>query len=191
MIQIDKTIVSFDVLEKKFECDLSKCKGACCVLGDSGAPLEENEAEILDSIYNKVKPYLRPEGIASIEKQGSWVIDNDGDMVTPLIDGKECAYVVFENEIAFCGIERAWFDKKIKFRKPVSCHLYPVRVKKFDKFEAVNYHEWNICSDALTLGNKNSQSLFVFLKDSLIRRFGIEWYNELTAASELMKTIKR
>ena len=187
MLQIDNAIVSFDVLEKKFECDLSKCKGACCILGDSGAPVDEAEAELLDKLYNKVKPYLRKEGIEAIDKQGTWTIDDDGDMVTPLIDGKECAYVVFENDVALCGIEKAYFDKKIKFRKPISCHLYPIRTKKYSSFEAVNYNQWDICRDARDLGIINNTPLFVFLKDSLIRKFGKKWYNELTIAKNMLE----
>ncbi len=187
MIQIDKTIVSFEVLKKKFECNLSKCKGACCILGDSGAPLEESETEILDKIFTKIKPYLRKEGIESIEKQGTWVIDSDGDMVTPLIEGKECAYVVFDGDIALCGIEKAWFDKKIKFRKPISCHLYPVRVKKYAEFDAVNYNEWDICKDAVIQGEKNNSELYLYLKEPLVRKFGKKWYEELTIAKKLLE----
>src|SRR5688572_20458776 len=120
MIIIEDILVSDDVLQKKFVCDLNACKGACCVEGDSGAPLEDEETGILDDIYEEVKPYLRKEGIAAIEKQGKYLIDSDGDMVTPLVNKKECAYAIFEKGTALCGIEKAYLDGKISFKKPIS-----------------------------------------------------------------------
>ena len=188
MLQIDDTIISGDIFEKKFKCDLEKCKGRCCVYGDSGAPLEEEEAEILNEIYPIIEPYMRPEGIQAIQEIGTSMIDKDGDLVTPLIQGKECAYTQAKNGIYLCAIEAAFFDKKIRFRKPISCHLFPVRTKKFKDFTAVNYEKWNICKDAWELGSKENLPVFIFLKESLIRKFGKSWFKKLSiAAKELHK----
>lgn len=179
MFQVGNTIISRDVLEEYFLCDLKACKGACCVEGDAGAPLEESETKLLDDLFDKIKPYLRPEGIQAIEEQGTSVLDVDGDYVTPLVKGKECAYVVFENGITKCGIEKAYLDGKIDYQKPISCHLYPIRVTKYQNFEAVNYHEWPICKAAKICGSKEKVKMYVFLKDPLIRKYGKEWYDEL------------
>lgn len=189
MLQIDKAVLSFDILEKKFACDLKKCKGACCVLGDSGAPLEEHEVETLRELFPTIKPFLREEGIAAIEKQGTSVVDSDGDFVTPLIDQKECAYVVFEHGIAKCGIEKAFFSNAITFRKPISCHLYPIRITKYSDFEALNYHRWEVCKPAETLGKKENTPIHIYLAESLTRKYGKEWYDQLRiAAQELTKS---
>jgi hypothetical protein len=188
MLQVGNTLVSLDLIEKQFVCNLSKCKGACCVQGDSGAPLEDEEVELLESEYPKVKPYLRDISIETIEKNGKWQIDSDGDKVTTLVDNKECVFVVFEKGVATCAIEKAYFDGKTNFRKPVSCHLYPVRLTKYSNFVAVNYHEWDVCKPATKLGSKLEKPLFVFLKEALVRKFGNEWYDELElSASEYLK----
>jgi len=149
MLRIDDTLISFDLLEKKFCCHLDKCKGLCCVKGDSGAPLSDEEVLLLPKIIEKVKPYMRSEGIESIDRQGTHVIDSDHESVTPLIDGKECAYTIFEKGIAKCAIEKAWLEKVIDFQKPISCHLYPIRVKSYNDFVAVNYDKWDICEAIL------------------------------------------
>lgn len=188
MFQIGKTIVSEDVLEKDFVCNLSACHGACCVDGDAGAPLNQEETKILEDIYLQVKPFLRPEGIAAIETQGTWVIGTDGTQETPLIDNKDCAYVIFDGKTALCGIEQAYNQGKVSWKKPVSCHLYPVRVKDFSQFAAVNYDRWDICDDACTLGKELEVPVYKFVREALIRRFGQEWYDELElVASELKK----
>lgn len=180
MFQLGKTLVSEDILDKDFVCNLSACKGACCIDGDAGAPLEEEETKILERIYPKVKPFLRPEGIAAIEKQGTSVIGDDGDFETPLIEGKECAYVTFDSKgVALCGIEEAYIQKEIDWKKPISCHLYPVRVKDYSEFSAVNYHYWPICSDACTLGKELKVPVYKFVKDALITKFGENWYEAL------------
>lgn len=185
MIQIGKTLISEDILEKEFVCNLNACKGACCVEGDSGAPLLESETSILEKIQDSIKPYLRPEGIQAIEEQGSWTADSDGDLVTPLVNNAECAYVVFdENGTTLCGIEKAWKDGVVSFRKPVSCHLYPIRIKSYPSFDAVNYDKWDICSDACTLGAELKVPVYQFAKDSLIRRYGEDWYEELTTVAK-------
>lgn len=185
MIQLEKTLISDDVFEKKFVCDLSACKGACCVEGESGAPLEEDELDILEQIYDEVKPYLRQEGVDAIEKQGHFVLDWDGEYVTPLVNGKECAYVTFDNDgTAKCGIEQAFRDGKVNWPKPVSCHLYPIRITKLKDFDALNYHKWDICKPACECGSKLDVRVYKFLKEPLIRKYGKDWYEELEAAFE-------
>lgn len=186
MLQIGKTIISRDIIESNFVCDLNKCKGACCVYGDSGAPLKKQEVKILDKIYPALHPYLRREGIESIEKNGTSVIDIDGDIVTPLINNKECAYTYFENDTAKCAIEKAYFDNAINFQKPASCHLYPIRLRQYPKFIAVNYHQWEICKPAIQKGNQENIRLYRFLKDALIHEYGLGWYEKLETAEKIL-----
>jgi hypothetical protein len=181
MIEIGKTLVSEELFKRKFVCDLNACKGACCVEGDSGAPLEKEEMQFLDADYEKIKPFMRAEGIAAVEAQGKYVVDPyDGDDVTPLVNNRECAYVSFnEQGVALCAIEQAHAAGKTKFKKPISCHLYPVRTKKYRSFEAVNYDEWDICAPACACGDKLDVPVFKFAKDALIRKYGQDWYDEL------------
>jgi hypothetical protein len=188
MLRIDNTIFSFDILEKKFICNLPKCLGNCCRYGDSGAPLSADEALILEDIRDKVKPYLRPEGIAAIVEKGTSVTDFENEKVTPLIGKEECAYTNKNGNIFLCGIEQAWSDGKISFRKPLSCHLFPVRVKNFSDFRAVNYEELAICFSARQTGTVEGVYVYEFLKEPFIRAFGKEMYNDLCiAAVELRK----
>jgi Protein of unknown function (DUF3109) len=179
MFQLGKTIVSEEILEREFVCNLSACKGTCCIDGDAGAPLSVDETKIMEAIYPKVKPYLRPEGIAAIEAQGTWVKGEDGDFETTLIEGKDCAYVIFDGDTALCGIEQAYNEGIVDWKKPVSCHLYPIRVKDFTEFTAVNYDKWHICDDACTLGKELQVPVYKFVKEALVRRFGEDWYLEL------------
>lgn len=180
MFQLGKTIVSEDILEKEFVCNLGACKGACCVEGEAGAPVSEEEVTILKEIYPKVKPFLRPEGIAAIEAQGTHIVSQRDELETPLVNGAECAYVTFtSNGTASCGIEDAYNAGEVSFRKPISCHLYPVRVQDYSEFAAVNYHKWPICNDACTLGKELKVPVYKFVKDALVRRFGEHWYAEL------------
>ncbi len=188
MFQIGKTIVSEDVIEKEFVCNISACKGECCVAGEAGAPLEEEEKEILESIYPEVKPYLRKEGIEAIEQQGTYVKGRDGDWETPLVNGAECAYVTFgEDGTALCGIEQAYNDGKVDWKKPISCHLYPVRIQKYSQFSAVNYHRWPICDDACSLGKELQVPVYKFVKEALIRKYGEAWYTELEEVAKNWK----
>lgn len=187
MLQIDQTIISLDLLEKKFKCDLEKCHGKCCVYGDAGAPLEDSEATVLEKLFPRIKSFLRPEGIQSIEEQGTFVIDTDGEKVTPLIKKQECAYTVIENGIYLCGIEKAFLAKKIKFRKPVSCHLFPVRVKSYSGFSGVNYEQWHICRHAVKLGEETDMPVYKFTKEALKRKFGKTWYKKLKKAADHLK----
>jgi len=189
VFQLGKTIVSEDIIEKDFMCNLSACKGACCVGGDAGAPLEEEEVKILQKIYPKIKPFLRPEGIKVIEEQGVFVTLEDGELETPLVNNENCAYVSFDNRgVAICGIEEAYNQGEISWKKPVSCHLYPVRVKDYSEFSAVNYHKWKICDDACTLGKELQIPIYKFVKEALIRKFGEDWYMELEKAAKSMNT---
>ena len=187
MFQLGKTIVSEEILERDFVCNLSACKGNCCIDGDAGAPLSAEETKIMEEIYPKVKPYLRPEGSAAIEAQGTWVKGEDGDFETTLIEGKDCAYVIFDGATALCGIEQAYNEGVVSWKKPVSCHLYPIRVKDFSEFTAVNYDKWDICNDACTLGKELQVPVYKFVKEALIRRFGEDWYLELEEVAQELK----
>jgi hypothetical protein len=188
MLHINDIVFSLDILICKFKCDLMRCHGCCCRYGDSGAPLSEEEVKILDDIWPEVKPYLRREGISAIEDEGTSTIDFENDRVTPLINNEECAYAILEGNIFMCGIEKAWSEGRIAFQKPVSCHLFPARVKKFRDFTAVNYQELSICSYARESGSKEDVHVYEFLKAPLERAFGKEIYNDLcTAARELGK----
>ncbi|CAG4991261.1 hypothetical protein DYBT9275_00714 [Dyadobacter sp. CECT 9275] len=181
MILIDNTCISDDIEDQFFVCDLDKCKGACCVEGDSGAPLDEEELTVLDEIYDKVAPYLSEEGKQVIAREGKYTKDWDGDYVTPVINGRECAYAIYDSKgILKCGIEEAYNDGKISYKKPVSCHLYPIRVTKYEQYHALNYDRWGICSPACDLGQKLGVPVYQFLKEPLVRAYGPEWYQQLT-----------
>lgn len=179
MIQIGEKIISRDLFENHFICHLEKCEGNCCVFGDSGAPLEDSEAESLAGELKEIMPYMRAEGKRAVSEQGAWVIDNDGDKVTPLVNREECVFVVFEDSIARCAVEQAYDSGAISFRKPISCHLYPIRVSKLKQGIALNYHQWSICEPARILGTREGVPVFRFLKDPIIRVFGEEFYEEL------------
>lgn len=189
MIQIDDKLISEDLFSEEFVCNLSKCKGACCVEGDVGAPLDKDETLILERIFDQVKPYLRPEGVKAIEEQGTWVLDpSDNDYVTPMVEGKECAYVIFDEKgITKCGIEKAYEDGAVDWQKPISCHLYPIRIDEYRTFTALNYHKWEICSDACTLGRELKVPIYKFVKTPLIRKYGEEWYQTLCDAADEWK----
>ncbi|PVX51755.1 uncharacterized protein DUF3109 [Balneicella halophila] len=192
MIEIKNVIVSLDIIEKKFLCDISKCHGVCCEEGDSGAPLESEEEDILKEIYPKVKPFLREEGIKAIEEQGVAVVDFEGDLVTPLRANKECAFTVYEEGVALCGIERAYEAGAVDFKKPISCALYPIRAKKYSQFEGLNYDIQPMCNVARILGTKRGLPIYKFLKLPLIRKYGEDWYEELDkVATEYLKLEKQ
>ncbi len=181
MIQIGNKIVSSELFDVEFICHLERCHGSCCVIGDAGAPLDDGEENILEQEYKNIKDFITEKGQESIEEQGTWVIDHDGDKVTPLNDGNECAYTWFEKGIAYCGIERAWRAGKTSFRKPVSCHLYPIRVSRVGKYTALNYHSWGICEPARILGKDQKLPAFRFLREAIIRVYGEAFYDELEA----------
>ncbi len=179
MFQIGNTIISLDVVEKKFECNLSLCKGSCCIEGDAGAPLDDEEIEYLSKYYLYYKEYLQPEAVKIIEEQGFAVKDSFDEWVTPLIDNKECAYAYFKNGIAGCAIEKSYIENRQPFRKPISCWLYPLRITKYNNLTAIKFHSWEICKSALDKGKENGTLLYEFLKEPLVYKFGQEWYTEL------------
>lgn len=182
MIEVGKTLVSDDVIDEAFVCDLTKCKGACCVEGDLGAPLLEEELEEIDKAIDLVKPYLTQEAIDVLEKEGGYLLDEDGDLSTTTINGKECAFAFYdENKILKCSIEQAHKEGRTDFKKPISCHLYPIRISKLPDFEALNYDRWQICSPACDLGKELKVPVYKFLKEALTRKYGEDWYKELEA----------
>ncbi len=185
MLQIDDTIISLDLFEKKFICDLISCKGACCVEGEDGAPLEIDEVEKLNEVLPLVEEYLPKASKELIKNQGVSYIDGDGDHVTSIVNGEDCVFVYTdENGYAKCAVEKAFLEGKINFRKPISCYLYPVRLKEYESFTAVNYHHWHLCNCAEALGAKEGVPVYRFLKDPLIQRFGEDWYEQLEIAAE-------
>ena len=185
MIQLGETLISDDIGEKFFVCDLDKCKGACCVEGDLGAPLEPEELEALEEVVDLVKPYLSGQAIEALEKNGPYLLDEEGDYSTTTIAQKECAFAFYDAQgILKCGIEQAWKDGKTPFRKPISCHLYPIRIARLPDFLALNYDRWQICDPACALGESLSVPLYIFLKEALIRKFGEQWYLDLCHAIE-------
>jgi len=180
MIEVGGVLVSDEIKSEFFVCNIEKCKGACCVEGDLGAPLEDDELPILDEIYEKVKPYLTPRAIEEIEKQGKYIQDYEKEYSTPTIDNAECVYAVYDqNKTLKCAIEQAYLDGKIEWKKPISCHLYPIRAKKYASFTALNYDRWGICSDACSFGEKLQVPVYKFLQEPLERKFGKEWFSEL------------
>lgn len=180
MFQLGKTIVSEEILEKEFVCNLNACKGACCVEGEAGAPLEEQELDELRDNFEKIRPYLEEKGLQAIKEQGLFTTNELGEHETPLIDGKDCAYVIYdERNHALCGIEEAYNQGAVQFKKPISCHLYPIRIRQYSEFAAINYHKWEICDDACTLGKELQVPVYQFVKQALIRKFGEKWYHEL------------
>ena len=188
MIQIDDTIISLDVFKEKFLCNLDACKGECCIEGDAGAPLEESEVEELKKVLPVIWKDLSPEAQAIIEKQGVCYEDEDGDLVTSIVNGKDCVFTCYDEKgCCYCAIEKAYREGKVDFYKPVSCHLYPIRVQKYSEFKAVNYHRWVVCKAAVLLGEKENVPVYKFLKEPLIRKFGEDWYQELLIAAEELK----
>ena len=187
MIQVQDKIISLDVFEKHFVCDLNACKGACCIEGDSGAPLLDEEEEILNEIYEKVKPYMKKEGITEVENQGVAIYDSEGDLTTTLVNNRECAFVVEENGINLCSIEKAFLEGKTDFKKPISCHLFPIRIKEYRDFDVINYEEIKICKPACECGSKLEIPVYAFLKEPLIRKYGEIFYKGLLQIASSLK----
>jgi len=189
MIAINNVLISDEVIEDHFVCDLNKCKGGCCVDGDCGAPLTEEETSIIAGIYPEIKSYLTPEYIAEIEKQGTHTTDNQYGYVTPTVNGGICVYgITDESGIVKCGIEKAWKDGKTGFRKPISCHLFPIRITEHPGYEAVNYEpRETLCKPACKLGKQLKVPVYVFLKDAIIRKYGDDFYEGLEAVAGKMK----
>ncbi|MGB1316795.1 MAG: DUF3109 family protein [Flavobacteriales bacterium] len=189
MLAIQKTLVSLDLLERYFVCDLNACKGACCVKGDAGAPLTDEEIGLLEEIVDDILPYLDEEGKAMIAQKGVFEIDVDGDKGTSLLDDGRCAFALVDDSgMVSCGIEKAQLAGDIDFKKPISCHLYPVRITEHEAYDAVNYNKWKICKPACDCGAKLDVPLFKFLREPLIRKYGSAWYEELETIDKLRKT---
>lgn len=184
LVEIGDKIISTQIFERKFVCDLNACKGACCVHGDAGAPLKMEEVDKLEDDLDEILPYMRPEGVAAVEKEGVFYMDQDNEPVTTLVNGGECAFVYFDEKgITKCAIEKAHAEGKTSFKKPISCHLYPIRVKKFNEFQALNYDQWDICAPACACGEELNVPVFRFLKEPIIRAFGEEFFKELEVVS--------
>ena len=182
MLVIDNKVVSLYLLEEQFVCNLNACKGACCVAGEVGAPLEKEELAMLENIYPEVQPYLTEAGVKAIAEQGYWVRTDENEKYnTPLIEGKGCAYINYDNGIAICGIEKAYIQGKVDFKKPISCHLYPIRITKQKKtgFDMLNYERWDICKPACKNGKALGVPVFRFLQESITRKYGAEFYEVL------------
>lgn len=191
MLQIEDKVISLDLFDEYFLCDLNACKGICCVDGDSGAPLETDEIEQIEQSFDIVKKYLSQESLDEIEKQGLFEIDEDGDHVTPCINGGECVYLTKEDDIFKCAFEIAYNKGEIDFWKPISCHLYPIRSTTYLDFTAVNYQKRDICSAARILGKKENVKVYQFLKEPIIRAYGKDWYNQLDIAAKIYETQKK
>lgn len=185
MLEIQNTLVSLDLIERFFCCDLDKCLGECCIEGDAGAPITEDERRQIEAILPEIFDDLSPAAQREIRENGVAYIDQEGDLVTSIIDGRNCVFTCFEpGGMCHCAIERAYRQGRINFYKPISCHLYPVRLKEYAEFTAVNLHRWKICRCAEALGRKLGLRAYQFLKEPLIRRFGQQWYDELSQTAE-------
>lgn len=188
MIQIDDKIISLELFTARFCCDLGACRGECCVEGNAGAPLDEEEIALLEEEWDNYAPYMTPEGKQAVKEQGVAVIDEDGDLTTPLVDGAECAYTINENGVTWCAIEKAWSEGKTPFRKPISCHLYPIRLVKLSNgLTGLQYHRWEVCRAAEILGAQKGEPLYKTLKEPIIRRFGEAFYNEMKSCEQELK----
>ena len=188
LVEIQDKIISTQIFEKQFVCDLSACKGACCIEGDGGAPVTQEEVQIIEQNLTKILPYMRPEGIAAVSATGVVYEDADFEPATTLVNGKECAFVYFDQtKTAKCAIEKAHREGKIDFIKPISCHLYPIRTKKFSEYTALNYEKWDICAPACACGEKLDVPVYKFLKEPLTRAFGPEFYKELEIVAKELK----
>ena len=185
MLQIQDKLVSLDLAEQFFCCDLNKCLGGCCIEGDAGAPITEDERAKIENILPEIWDDLLPQAQEVIRENGVSYIDEEGDLVTSIVDGKNCVFTTYgAGGMCLCAIEKAFREGRIDFMKPCSCHLYPVRLTEYTSFTAVNYHKWKICKCAEILGRKNGIRLYQFLKTPLTMKFGEEWYNELVQACE-------
>lgn len=198
LVQIDDKILSSELFERKFVCDLNACKGACCIEGDAGAPLTLEEVDILEDIYDHVVPYMRPEGIAAVEKEGVFYMDHTNEPATTLVNGAECAFVYFDKQgittaegssVAKCAIEKAYLEGKTSWKKPISCHLYPIRVSQVGDMTALNYNEWKICEPACSCGEALDVPVFRFLKEPIVRAFGAEFFDDLVQVEKSLQDV--
>lgn len=188
LIELGNTLVSTQIFERKFVCDLNACKGACCIEGDAGAPISMEEIDLLENDLEQILPFMRPEGIAEVEKTGVFYMDAENEPVTTLVNGSECAFVYFDEKgITKCAIEKAYSEGKTTFKKPISCHLYPIRVKKFNDKKALVYDVWPICAPACSCGEKLDIPVFRFLKEPITRAFGESFFEELLIIDENLR----
>lgn len=186
MLQIQNTVVSLDLAEEYFCCDLDQCKGECCIEGDAGAPVTEAEAEEISRVLPEIQADMLPRALEEVQTNGVYYRDEEGDLVTTILDGRNCAFSCYApGGICLCAIEKAYREGRISFRKPASCALYPLRLTEYPSFTAVNYHRWKICRTAVENGRKKGIRLYQFLEGPLTERFGKEWYDELRQACEL------
>lgn len=180
MIQIDDVIISLDVFKEKFICDIKACKGACCVDGDAGAPLEKEEVKKLEEVLPALWNDLSSAAKKVIKEEGVAYTDMDGDLVTSLVNGRDCVFTCYEPDgTCICAVEKAYREGKTDFYKPISCHLYPIRVVQLGEYQGLNYHRWGVCKAAVALGKRKGVPVYKFLKEPLIRKFGQVWYDEL------------
>lgn len=187
LIELGDKLISTQLLERKFVCDLNACKGACCIEGDAGAPLTFEEVDKIEADLDVILPYMRPEGRQAVDANGVFYLDQENEPVTTLVNGGECAFVYFDEQgITKCSIEKAFLEGKTDFKKPVSCHLYPIRVKQFNEFTALNYDEWDICAPACACGDRLDVPVYRFLKEPIIRAFGADFFHELELAEQAM-----
>lgn len=185
MLQIKDTLVSLDLAEQFFCCDLDSCLGECCIEGDAGAPIDEDERIKIEKALPAVWDDLLPSAREEIKANGVAYVDEEGDLVTSIVDGRNCVFTTYApGGKCLCALEKACRDGRTDFLKPASCHLYPLRIKKYPTFTAVNYHKWKICRCAEILGRKQGIRLYRFLKEPLVKHFGQEWYDELAEACE-------
>lgn len=185
MMQIGNVLVSLDIAQRYFCCDLDACLGECCIEGDAGAPITKEEYEKLKEVLPVVWDDLLPQAKDVITRQGVGYIDCDGDLVTSIVDGRNCVFTCYApGGMCLCAVEKAFREGRTDFYKPSSCHLYPARLTDYPGFTAVNYHQWKICKAAEVLGRKKGVRLYQFLKQPLISRFGKDWYDELALACE-------
>jgi hypothetical protein len=187
VIVSDKIIVSELILTEYFCCDLQDCKGACCIEGDSGAPLSKEECNLLDAAWERYLPYMQRAGIEAVKQQGRWVVDIEDEAVTPLIGKGDCAYSYIDKDTCMCALEKYWTKYGTSFRKPISCWLYPIRVQKLSNGTiGLNYHRWHVCSAARELGAKKNIKVFEFCKDPLIHSFGEDVYRAISMAADTL-----
>jgi Protein of unknown function (DUF3109) len=192
IIEVDNKLISTELFDRKFVCDLNACKGACCIEGDQGAPLKTEEIDLLEEVYDKVKPYMRAEGIEAVEANGVFYMDPWNAPAVTLVNEKECAFVYFDEAgITKCAVEKAYLNGDTTWKKPISCHLYPIRVNKVGKMLALNYDEWKICAPACACGDKLNVPVYKFLKEPLIRAFGTEFFSDLEEMEKTLNTFLR
>lgn len=185
MLQIQNTLVSLDLFERFFCCDLQSCLGQCCIEGDAGAPVTEEECERLREVLPEVWDDLSPAARRVIEEQGVAYVDEEGDLVTSIVDGRNCVFTCYASGgMCLCAIEKAYREGRVGWMKPSSCHLYPVRLTEYKDFTAVNLHRWKICKCAEVLGRREGIRAYQFLRGPLTARFGEAWYEELASTCE-------